>query len=295
MTRHLLILGGTTEGRRIAEALAAGGLAGVVGGVAAGGGAGRVGIRASDGQPAVAAGSGGGSAGWRVTTSLAGRVSAPRPAPGTNRSGGFGGVEGLAAWLRGEDVAAVIDATHPFAARITANAAAACAATGVPLLVVQRPGWREGPGDRWERVPTLAAAAERVPALAAAPATERGAGGAPRVLLATGRQSLPAFVGCAGVHFVARMVDPPDGPLPPRCEVVLSRGPFSLDSERALLDRYAIDLVVTKDSGGDATVAKLHAARERALPVIMVNRPPLPPGVTTTPTAPGALTWLTTH
>ncbi|GGK43086.1 precorrin-6A reductase [Pilimelia terevasa] len=248
--RSLLVLGGTTEGRALAEALAA--------------------------DPT-----------WHVTTSLAGRVSRPRLAPGTHRAGGFGGADGLADWLRAHRVAAVVDATHPFAARITANAADACARVGVPLLVVQRPGWAEGTGDRWHRVPSLAAAAE------ALRNAECGGSGRPlRVLLATGRQSLPAFADCAGVHFVARMVDPPDGPLPPDCAVLLSRGPFTVEGERALLARHAVDLVVSKDSGGAATVAKLVAARERGIPVLLVDRPALPAGVRAVPDPAAALAWL---
>lgn len=194
-----------------------------------------------------------------VTTSLAGRTRHPRLPAGAIRTGGFGGVDGLAAALADVDV--LVDATHPFAATMTAHAHAAAARTGTPLLVLCRPGWTAGPGDDWRRVPDLAAAADRCTG---------------RVLLAIGRQGVEAFLD-ADAWFLVRAIEPP-AVLPPRAELVLARGPFALDDERALLDRHAIDMIVAKDSGGP-TDAKLVAARERGLPVIMIDRPPLPDGV----------------
>jgi precorrin-6A/cobalt-precorrin-6A reductase len=201
----------------------------------------------------------------RVVTSLAGRVAQPALPDGEVRIGGFGGAAGLAEWLRREQVGAVIDATHPFAARISAAAVTASAEVGVPLLVVRRPDWTAEPGDDWRRVPSLDAAAEAV------------AGLGERVFLSTGRQSLAAFAGLDRQWFLVRSVDPPDPPLPRRLAVVLDRGPFTVDGELALLRRYDIDVLVTKDSGGTMTAAKLHAARRLGLPVVMVDRPPTPP------------------
>ncbi|MEJ2865763.1 cobalt-precorrin-6A reductase [Actinomycetospora flava] len=223
MTRRVLVLGGTAEARELASRLAA--------------------------------------RGSEVTTSLAGRTRHPRLPDGEVRTGGFGGVDGLAAALGDVDV--LVDATHPFAATMTEHAAAAASRTGTPLLVLRRPGWTAGPGDRWTRVPSL---------LDAARAVTPGS----RVLLATGRQGVEAFIG-VDAWFLVRAIETPDV-LPARGELVLARGPFALDDERALLDRHGITVVVAKDSGG-ATEAKLVAARERALPVLLVDRPPLPAGV----------------
>lgn len=222
------------------------------------------------------------AAGIRVVSSLAGRVADPRLPRGELRVGGFGGPDALARWLRERAVTAVVDATHPFAERISASAARACPAAGVPLLRLERPPWRERPGDRWHRVPDLPAAAALVPALG------------DRVLLTTGRQGLGAFAHLAETWFLVRCVDPPAPPLPPRHELVLSRGPYTLAGERARIDRHAIDLVVTKDSGGSLTAAKLDAARERGLPVIVVERPPRP-AVETVTTVDAALAWARGH
>ena len=159
---------------------------------------------------------------------------------------------------------AVVDATHPFAERISESAVSACAAAGVPLLRLERPGWNERPGDLWHWVDDLDEAAAAV--------RERGE----RVLLTTGRQGLAAFAPLAEPWFLIRCVDPPQPPLPPRHEVVLDRGPYTLAGELSLIDEHRIDLVVTKDSGGDHTRAKLDAARERGLGVVVVRRPPRP-------------------
>jgi precorrin-6A/cobalt-precorrin-6A reductase len=205
-----------------------------------------------------------GTAGLRVVSSLAGRVRDPALPAGEVRTGGFGGADGLAGWLRDQRVLAVVDATHPFAERISASAAAACAATGVPLLSLVRDPWTAGPGDRWHEVGSLAASAEVLPSLGE------------RIFLSTGRQGLTTFAPLTGMWFLIRCVDPPDGPLPAACQVILARGPYHAEAERALMREHAIDVLVTKNSGGPLTEGKLAAARELGLPVVMVRRPPRP-------------------
>jgi precorrin-6A/cobalt-precorrin-6A reductase len=197
-----------------------------------------------------------------VISSLAGRVARPRLPVGEVRIGGFGGPDKLAEWLRDTAIDAVVDATHPFAERISASARTATARAGTPLLRLERPGWSGRPGDRWTWADDLDDAARLIPSLGR------------RVLLTTGRQGLPAFAGVIGAFFLVRCVDPPDPPLPRDHELLLDRGPYTLDGELELIDRHRLDLVITKDSGGDLTVAKLDAARERGLPVIVVRRPP---------------------
>ncbi|WP_173053734.1 cobalt-precorrin-6A reductase [Phytohabitans houttuyneae] len=219
------------------------------------------------------------AAGWRVVTSLAGRVRDPALPEGEVRVGGFGGPDGLAAWLVAEGVGAVVDATHPFASRISASAVSAARATGVPLLALHRPGWSERPGDDWRRVPGIAEAAATLPGLGA------------RVMLTTGRQSLAAFAGLP-LFFLVRTVDPPSPPLPARHHLLLDRGPYTVDGEAALMREHAIDVLVTKDSGGEMTAAKLTAARERGIPVVMVDRPARAAGVPTVSTVDDAVAWL---
>ncbi|MFC5212720.1 cobalt-precorrin-6A reductase [Streptomyces coerulescens] len=237
---HILILGGTTEARALAAVLAA--------------------------RPGV-----------RVTTSLAGRVSRPGAIEGEVRIGGFGGAEGLADWLRAEHVDFLVDATHPFAESITANAVRAAGSAAVPTVVLRRPGWHPGPGDRWHDAASLDEAAALLPSLGH------------RVFLTTGRLGLAAFAHLRDLHFVVRSVEPPAPPLPPHTEVLLARGPFTPADESALLREHRIDVLVTKDSGGDATSAKLTAARSLALPVVVVRRPALPGGVETVPDVTGVL------
>ncbi|MFE7414011.1 cobalt-precorrin-6A reductase, partial [Streptomyces laurentii] len=241
---HILLLGGTTEARVLAGLLhEAGGTHGI------------------DGTGETGA--------IRVTSSLAGRVAAPRLPAGEVRIGGFGGPAGLAAWIREHAVDAVIDATHPFAERISFNAAEAAATAHVPLLALRRPGWVPGDGDDWHEVDSLAGAARALDGLG------------DRVFLTTGRMGLAAFADCPQ-WFLVRSVDAPEAPMPARTEVLLDRGPFTLDGERALLARHRIDVLVTKDSGAAATAPKLTAAREAGIPVVLVRRPPVPPE---TPTA----------
>ena len=240
MTGRVLLLGGTGEARRLAQRLV------------------------DDGVP--------------VLSSLAGRVADPVLPPGEVRVGGFGGAAGLVAWLQEHPVTAVVDATHPFAAGMTANAAQAADITGVPLLRLQRPGWSARPGDDWRWVDSLAGAAEAV-------------AGFGHVFVTTGRQGLAAFAQVRA-HCVVRSVDRPDPPLPPRTTVVLARGPFTVAEERGLMTEHGIEVVVTKDSGGHMTEAKLVAARELVIPVVLVRRPPVPPGIPVVATVDEAREWL---
>ena len=215
-----------------------------------------------------------------VTTALAGRTRRPGPIPGQVRIGGFGGAGGLAAYLAMHGIDRLIDATHPFAAEISRAARLAADRAGVPRLSVLRPPWRRHPLDRWIEVDSLAAAALLVGRIGR------------RAWLTVGAGSVAAFAPATGVRFLVRLVDPPRERLPLRFhEVVLGRGPFSLAEERHLLQRHAIDVVVCKASGGAATEAKLVAARELSLPVIMVRRPPAEPG-RSVETVEAALDWL---
>ncbi|WP_034087105.1 cobalt-precorrin-6A reductase [Streptacidiphilus albus] len=219
----------------------------------------------------------------RVTSSLAGRVAEPRLPAGPVRIGGFGGAPGLAGWLREHRADVLVDATHPYADTISRHAARAAADTAVPLLVLRRPGWTAVPGDRWVPADSPEQAAALLPGLGR------------RVFLTTGRQELTAFADPAGpadLFFLLRSVDAPEPPLPRHTEVLLARGPFTLEGERALLREHRIEVLVTKDSGGAATAAKLTAARELGLPVVMVRRPPTPTDVPVAPTVPDALAWI---
>ena len=216
----------------------------------------------------------------RVVSSLAGRTASPRHPPGELRIGGFGGAAGLAAYLRAERIVAVIDATHPFASRMGWNAAAACRDAGVALLRLERPAWTPAPGDRWDEVNDWDEAARLI------------ASQSRRVLLALGRQELAPFAGLDQVWFLIRSVDAPD-PMPPfaQAEVKLARGPFTLADERALLHAHGIDTLVCKNSGGSATDAKLEAAREAGVRVVMRRRPPRPT-LPTVATVDAAAAWI---
>ncbi|WP_295648427.1 cobalt-precorrin-6A reductase [uncultured Dietzia sp.] len=216
-----------------------------------------------------------------VVSSLAGRVSRPRLPVGEVRIGGFGGVDGLADYLRETDVRAVVDATHPFARVISGNAAAACAAAGIPLLRLERPGWSAEPGaDAWHWVDGHDAAAETAARLGRRP------------LLTVGRQSLDHFTGpLADALAVVRLVDPPENELPDQWLVLRARGPYTVDGERELMDRHGIDVLVTKDSGGSLTWAKMAVAAELGVPVVAVRRPGPQPGVRVVATAAEAADW----
>lgn len=196
---------------------------------------------------------------WRVITSLAGRTAEPALPRGETRIGGFGGAEGLANYLRGQAVTRLIDATHPFARTISANARRAAALAGVPLEVVDRPAWQPRPGDHWTEVADIDEARDAIPPGA-------------RVLLAIGSQHAGAFANRDDVHFVVRMINAPAKTLPlPDHELVLGR-PGDVEAEKALLARSGITHIVCRNSGGQASYAKIVAAREQGLPVIMVRR-----------------------
>ncbi len=226
--RHLLILGGTEEARRLAE-------------------------RASASlAPQL-----------RITTSLAGRTLAVAALAGAVRRGGFGGAEGLADYLRAASVDLVVDATHPFATRISAAAQEACRSLGMPLLVLTRPSWAPQSGDHWHEVASASEAAVLLPNLGK------------RVFLTIGRSELAAFSGVTDAHFLVRLVDPPAESLPlASWELILGRGPFTVDDERLIMTRHAIEVLVAKGSGGTATEAKLAAARSLGIPVVLQRRPP---------------------
>jgi precorrin-6A/cobalt-precorrin-6A reductase len=196
--------------------------------------------------------------------SLAGRTSRPVLPPIPCRIGGFGGAAGLARFIREAGIDAVVDATHPFAERISANARAACRDTATPLLVLRRPPWGPMEGDRWTSV---ASADEAAAALGTVPR---------RVFLTVGRLELAAFL-AAPHSFVVRTIDAPDR-LPARSRLILARGPFRTEDERRLIVEERIDVLVTKNSGGAATYAKLEAARMLGLPVILIAPPQAPDG-----------------
>ncbi len=215
-----------------------------------------------------------------VISSLAGRVPDPALPVGQVRIGGFGGVAGLTGWLREHRITAVVDATHPFAAQMSRNAVAACAATGTPLIALERRPWAAGSGDDWTHVADIETAA------AALPETPE------RVFLAIGRQHLAAFAAKPQHHYLLRLVDPPEGALPlPDAEAVISRGPFGYDDDLELLRSRRTTRLVTKNAGGEGARAKLDAARTLGLPVIVVDRPALPPRASVETVA-EVLAWL---
>ncbi len=241
----VLILGGTTEARALAEAADA-----------------RWGERVD------------------LLTSLAGRTRQPAALPGRVRTGGFGGAAGLARFLESEGIAWLVDATHPFARTMPANAAAAAARAGVPRLRLERPPWRPGPGDRWIPVADMAEAARRLPGLAG------------RALVTVGAQEAAAFADLDGVEVTVRLIERAGLPAErPGFRVISDRGPFTEAGERALLAETGAEALVTKNSGGAATAAKLAAARAADLPVLMVERPPPVVGPRVE-TAAAGLAWL---
>lgn len=204
-------------------------------------------------------------AGIAAIYSYAGRTDAPRPQPLPVRVGGFGGAAGLADFIHMNDILHVIDATHPFAAGISANAISACAQTGTPLAAFERPAWQPEPGDAWTRVPDIPAA---VAALPEAPA---------RVFLAIGRQHVGAFATRPQHHYLLRFVDAPQGVLPlPDVYVIVARGPFAAEDDLALMQAHRITHLVAKNAGGTGGAAKIAAARRLNLPVVLIDRPALP-------------------
>ena len=219
------------------------------------------------------------AAGVDVLSSLAGRVRQPRLPDGPVRVGGFGGPAGLAEFLRAERITAVIDATHPFAGAITANAAQAAAQVGVPLLVLRRAEWVATPS--WDVVPDIGAAAAAVRAWPGE-----------SVFLTTGRRDLDVFAADDRHRFLVRAVDPPDGPVPLRMTLVLDRGPYTVRGESALMREHGVGLLVTKNSGGPMTAAKLEAARDLGVRIVMVRRPPLPAGSVAVTTVAAAVRWI---
>ena len=214
-----------------------------------------------------------------VISSLAGRTAAPRALPGEVRVGGFGGAAGLERFLRAQAIDRLIDASHPFAAQIGRHAAAACRAAGVPRLRLLRPPWPKLADDRWHEVATLAEAARLLPEIGQ------------RAFLTVGHKELAAFAGVPRVWFLIRTIEPPAGVPLRRALCLQARGPFALADELALLRAHRIDVLVTKASGGEATYAKLAAARALGLPVIMLRRPPPPAGPVVSSVA-AALAWL---
>jgi precorrin-6A/cobalt-precorrin-6A reductase len=219
------------------------------------------------------------SQGTDVISSLAGRVRQPRLPEGQVRIGGFGGADGLAAFLGEERITHLVDATHPFAGTITANAARAADMTGVPRLVLRRPGWDSDPS--WALVADIHAAAAGV-------RDWRGES----VFLTTGRRDLDAFADDGTHRFLVRTVDPPDGAAPPRMTLILDRGPYTVEGESRLMRDHGIGLLVTKNSGGPMTSAKLSAARNLGVRVVMVQRPPLPRDSVAVPTVVEAMRWI---
>ena len=203
-------------------------------------------------------------AGIDAVYSYGGRTHAPAVQPLPTRIGGFGGANGLADTIRRDGITHVIDATHPFAAEMSRNAVEACAETGTPLIALERATWSKAPGDIWIEVADVNAAAAALPE---APA---------KVFLAIGRQLIAPFA-CRPQHaYTLRFVDPPEAPLPFAADVIVSRGPFTLDGELELMRTRSIGWIVARNSGGDGAYAKIDAARILGLPVIMISRPELP-------------------
>lgn len=242
---HILILGGTTEASALAQLLAE-------------------------------------HAEIVATLSLAGRTTEPKELPVRTRVGGFGGPQGLAEWIDAENVAAVIDATHPFAAQISRNAAEACEAAGVPLLAVRRPAWAPAGGDRWTEV---ASVADAVGALGAARRN---------VFLTVGRLELHHFAQSPQHRYLVRTIEPVPKCMLPDLVTIRDRGPFDEEAETALMRRHGIEVLVTKNSGGTATYAKIAAARTLGIEVLIVQQPQKP-DVPRVATAAEAFAWILRH
>ena len=239
---RLLLLGGTTEGSELAKILS----------------------RSPD---------------IDTISSLAGRVAQPSLPIGRTRIGGFGGVDGLKAYILERRIDAVIDATHPYAVTISERAAQACDELHMPYLALVRPEWQQCSGDVWHSVNDVLEAA-----------AVSGTIGR-RIFLTIGRQALSPFAGYTEPWYLIRSIDPPTGPLPARHTLLLDRGPFDCASERALLRNHRIDVLVSKNSGGLATYAKIEAARSSSVPVVMIQRPMRPVGKSVASVG-SALAWV---
>lgn len=197
--------------------------------------------------------------------SYAGRTAKPVSQPLPTRVGGFGGTDGLAGYLKAEGITHVVDATHPFAEQMSTNAVHACNAAGVPLCAFERPVWQAGDGDTWIHAGSIEGAVDALPD---APA---------RVFLAIGKQNLSQFAAKPQHHYLLRLVDTPEADLPlPSTTVEIARGPFDVQGDTALMQRHGITHVVAKNAGGTGAAAKLTAARDLGLPVIMIGRPEVP-------------------
>jgi len=220
----------------------------------------------------------------RVVTSLAGRTAAPKKLAGEMRVGGFGGAPGLAAYLQAEDVRLVIDALHPFATTMARHAVEACAESSVPRLALRRAPWVRQASDDWIEVPDASAAAQAL--------IDRGV---TRAFLASGLKDMAAFDGLPNIWFLVRLVDPQTDPLPlERHGLIFARGPFDAAQDELLLKRHGIEAVVSKNSGGKASVAKIVAARALKIPVMMIAQPAPPPGETIA-AVPAAIAWIVRH
>ena len=220
------------------------------------------------------------NAGIAAVYSYAGRTEAPVAQALPVRVGGFGGVAGLAAYLQAEGISHVVDATHPFAAGMSTNAVAACTPHGIPLVALERDPWVASTGDRWTDVADMEAAAKAL------------SGPARRVFLAIGRQHLAAFAGQPQHHYLLRLVDPPETEVPlPQTQITVARGPFTVAGDTALMRQHGTEVVVAKNAGGKGAVAKIAAARDLGLPVIMIRRPVLPQR-SVQRTVAGVMAWL---
>jgi precorrin-6A/cobalt-precorrin-6A reductase len=218
---------------------------------------------------------------FNVTYSLAGRTKNPAlPDNVTVRTGGFGGIGALTGWMRENGTDAVVDATHPFAAQIAGNAAEACVAADIPRLKLRRAEWVQQQGENWQTVSNVQGAADALPFAGQ------------RAFLSVGRQEIAAFAAAKGAALIIRSIDPPDDPdILPGATFITGRGPFTVADETALLQEHNIDVLVSKNAGGDSTYAKIAAARKLGIKVIMIERPPVPPG-DVTDNAATALDWL---
>ncbi|MBC8038894.1 MAG: cobalt-precorrin-6A reductase [Rhizobiales bacterium] len=231
-TDRILVLGGTGEAREVAQALV--------------------------------------DDGFHIVTSLAGVTASPHLPVGEVRRGGFGGEAGLKNYIKRENISAIVDATHPYAAQISRHAQGAARTAGVPYLRLERPPWRAGPSDSWTEVATVADAVAALPSGA-------------RPFVTIGRKEIAAFFARADLDGVARMIEAPGVAVPPGWTLIQARPPFDVKREASLLESHRITHVVAKNSGGELTYAKLVAARERKIPVVLVARPgkPMAPTVST--------------